>query len=233
MEFNISEEIFERFPDFVCGLIVCNNVDNKGENETVTRLLREVEADIRNHIVLEGLSQNPFFMPWRKAYSSFRTDPSKFKCSSEALVRRVLKGDNIRHINKLVDAYNYTSLKYKTPVGGEDLVSIKETVWLKTAEGGEHFVALGSTDPEFPERGEVVYVSGKEILCRKWNWRESDRTKLTENTENAILVIDALKPLVHADVKKATEDLSALVMASCNADTKTIVLYSGNSKASW
>jgi len=172
-------------------------------------------------------------MPWRKAYSSFRTDPSKFKCSSEALVRRVLKGDNIRHINKLVDAYNYTSLKYKTPVGGEDLASIKETVWLKIAEGGEHFVALGSTDPEFPERGEVVYVSGKEILCRKWNWRESDRTKLTENTENAILVIDALKPLVHADVKKATEDLSALVMASCNADTKTIVLYSGNSKASW
>jgi len=87
MEFSISEEIFERFPDFVCGLIVCNNVDNRGENETVTRLLREVEADIRNHFVLEGLSQNPFFMSWRRAYSSFRTDPSKFKCSSAQVLK--------------------------------------------------------------------------------------------------------------------------------------------------
>jgi lysyl-tRNA synthetase class 2 len=229
----IVEEIFERFPDFVCGIVACSNADNKGENQTLTKLLREAETDIRNHFVLEGLSQNPFFHSWRKAYSAFRTDPTKFKCSSEALVRRVLKGDNIRHINKLVDAYNYISLKYRTPVGGEDLAAIKETICLRFADGDEHFVALGGDDEELVEKGEVVYASGKEILCRKWNWRESERTKLTESTENAILVIDALPPLTKEDVKKSTKDLATLVSEYCNAKTVIFVLTAENNQTSW
>ena len=227
------EEVFERFPDFVCGVVVCSNVENKGEDQTLTKLMREVETDIRSHFVLESLSQNPYFLSWRKAYSAFRTDPTKFKCSSEALVRRVLKGDSIRHINKLVDAYNYISLKCRTPVGGEDLAAIKETICLRFADGDEHFVALGGVDEEHVEKGEVIYATGKEVLCRKWNWRESDRTKLTENTKNAILVIDALPPLTKEDVKKSADDLSTLVSESCNAKTAMFVLNAENNRLSW
>jgi len=233
LEFKIVEEIFDRFPDFVCGVVVCGNVDNKGENQTLAEFLREAETDIRNHFVLDNLSQNPFFLSWRKTYSSFRTDPTKFKCSSEALVRRVLKGDNIRHINKLVDAYNYISLKYRTPVGGEDLAAIKETISLRFADGDEHFVALGHLDEEQVEKGEVVYAAGKEVLCRKWNWRESDRTKVTENTENAILVIDALPPLTKEDVNQSTNDLATLLSKYCNANTTMFVLNAENNQISW
>ncbi len=233
MELRIVEEIFERFRDFVCGVLVCSNVDNKGENQTLTKLLREAETDIRNNFVLGTLSQNPFFLSWRKAYSAFRTDPTKFKCSSEALARRVLKGDNIRHINKLVDAYNYISLKYRTPVGGEDSTAIKETIRLMFAEGDEHFVALGRVDEEHVEKGEVIYASGKEVLCRKWNWRESDRTKLTGDTTNAILVIDALPPLTREDVKRSTNDLATLVSESCKAKTVVFLLNAENRQISW
>jgi DNA/RNA-binding domain of Phe-tRNA-synthetase-like protein len=93
------------------------------------------------------------------------------------------------------ESENYISLKYRTPVGGEDVAAIKEAISLRFADGDEHFVTLGCVDEEPIEKGEVVYTSGKEVLCSKWNWRESDRTKLTENTKNVILVIDALPPL--------------------------------------
>jgi len=145
-----------------------------------------------------------------------------------------LKGNQIRHINKLVDAYNYLSLKYRTPVGGEDLVSISnESIELKIADGQEHFVALGETNSEPVEEGEVVYAAGNEVLCRRWNWRESEITKLTEATKDAFLVIDALPPLTKDAVNKAVSDLAGLVSTECGAKTTIFQLDAETRHADW
>ena len=234
MEFVISSEITRRFPDFVGGVVVCQGADNSGESNNLTNLLREVESEVRRQFTLERLPNDPHFASWRRAYSAFGADPTKSKCSSEALVRRVLKGNQIRRINKLVDAYNYLSLKHKTPVGGEDLASIAtESIELKTADGQEHFVALGEANSEPVEKGEVVYAAGKEVLCRRWNWRESEVTKLTEATRDAFLVIDALPPLTKDDVKRAAEELAGLVSSECGAKTAVFQLGAENRHAKW
>ena len=136
-----------------------------------------------------------------------------------------MKGSQIRHISKLVDAYNYLSLKYLTPVGGEDLASIGDSrIELKIADGQEHFVALGEENSEPVDAGEVVYAAGNEVLCRRWNWRESEITKLTEATNDAFLVIDALPPLTRDDVSRATEGLARLVSSECGARTTILLL---------
>jgi len=234
LEFVISSEILRRFPDFVCGVVVCQGSDNSGESSRLSGLLREAESDVRRRFTLERLPDEPFFAAWRRAYASFGTDPTKSKCSSEALVRRVLKGSQIRHISKLVDAYNYLSLKYRTPVGGEDLTSMSgESIELKVADGQEHFVALGEADSEPVEAGEVVYAVGNEVLCRRWNWRESEVTKLTEVTKDAFLVIDALPPLTKDDVNRAAGDLAGLVSSECGAKTTVFRLDAETHRASW
>jgi lysyl-tRNA synthetase class 2 len=231
MEFTISSEVSGRFPDFVCGIVVCAKANNSGESDKLARLLRDAESGVRRQFTLESLASEPFFRSWRKAYQAFGTDPTKSRCSSEALARRVLKGNDVRHINKLVDAYNYVSLRYSTPVGGEDLASIGvESIALKVASGRERFVALGETEQEQVEKGEIVYVAGNEVLCRRWNWRESEITKLSEATKNAFLVIDALPPLTKDDVGRAARDLAELVSGECGAETATFVLDRDNAK---
>ncbi len=233
MKFLISKQIFERFPSFVCGVIVAKNVNNKGINEEIFQLLKEEESKIRKEFNLENLSQVPFFSSWRKAYSSFGSEPSRFKCSSEALTRRVLKGESMKHINKLVDIYNYISLKYRTPVGGEDLSKIDGDIHLKFAEGNENFVSIESSEEETIPKGEVVYVNNRETLCRRWNWRESKKTKLTENTTSAFLVIDALSPLIGDDVKKAVDEFASLLKKFCDTDSKTFILNDKNIVIEW
>ena len=234
MEFRISREIFQKFPDFVCGVVVCRDANNSGESDNLSRLLRQAESDIRTKLTLERLPHEPYFLSWRRAYLAFGTDPTRSKCSSEALVRRVLKGNSIRHISKLVDAYNYVSLKHMTPVGGEDLASIGgESIGLKTASGQEHFVALGETDSDRVEAGEVVYVAGNEVLCRRWNWRESEITKLTESTRDAFLVIDALSPLKKDEVGRAARELAELVASECGGTTRTFQLDAEAVSADW
>ena len=234
LEFVISSEISRRFPDFVCGVVVCRGADNTGESDTLTNLLREAESDVRRQFTLESLASVPHFASWRRTYAAFGTDPTKSKCSSEALVRRVLKGSQLRHITKLVDAYNYLSWKYRTPVGGEDLVSIGDKrIELKVANGQEHFVALGEANSEPVDAGEVVYAAGNEVLCRRWNWRESEITKLTEATKDAFLVIDALPPLTKDDVNRAVRDLAGLVSSECGAKTIIFQLDAETSYAKW
>ena len=227
MNFIVSNQLFEKYPEAHIGIVVARNIDNHGEDQEISQLLRQIENKIKNELSLESLAQNPFIQNWRKAYKLFGSDD---RCSSEALIRVVLKGNQIRHINKLVDVYNYISLKYKTPVGGEDVNKIKGDVDLKFADGNEKFIILGGNEAESPKEGEVIYIDEKEVICRKWNWRESDNTKLTDNTKNAFLVIDALPPLTEDIVKNAVEDFANFVNKFCGAQTITFIANSKNTQ---
>ncbi len=225
MKFIISDQIFVKYPKAVVGVVVAKNIDNHGGNQETGQLLRQEEGRIRNDFSLEDLAHNPLVQNWRKAYRLF---DSEDRCSSEALIRVILKGNQIRHINKLVDVYNYISLKYRAPVGGEDLDRIEGNIYLKFATGSEKFVILGGSGGESPKKDEVVYADDKEVICRRWNWRESDNTKLTEETRNAFLVIDALPPVTEDAVKTAVEEFAGLVSKFCNAETVTFILNSRN-----
>ena len=223
MKFVISNVLFKKYPEVTIGVVVAKNLDNRGESKDVDQLLRREESKIRKQFVLDTLPQTPSIQNWRNAYKSFGSEE---RCSSEALIRTILKGNQIRHINKLVDLYNYVSLKYVTPVGGEDLGKIDGNIYLKFADGSDRFAILGGA--ESPREGEIVYADGKEVLCRNWNWRESENTKLTEDTRNAILVIDALPPVTGEVVKAAMDNLSDLVSRFCGASTATFMLNAGN-----
>jgi len=216
MKFEIEKEIIEKFPDFIAGVIVLKDGDNTGEVGEINDLLRTAEKEqIHNLAEMETFNRHPQLAAWRAAYRKFGSDPHQYRCSAEALIRRVLKGDQLRHINKLVDLYNYVSLKYVLPVGGEDLDTMKGDLVLGFADGTEKFVRLGGAENEPPQKGEVVYKDDEAVACRRWNWREADRTKLTERTQNAIIVIEALSPVTNELVKTATKDLAALIKKYC------------------
>jgi DNA/RNA-binding domain of Phe-tRNA-synthetase-like protein len=219
MEFRIQKEIFESYPGFMVGVVVMKNGDNRGGALEIAGLLRKIEQKQTEGLSgLETFNQHPQLAAWRAAYRKFGSDPHRYRCSAEALIRRVLKGDQIRHINKLVDLYNYISLKYVLPVGGEDLNMIKGDLILGFADGAELFVRLGGTENEPPQPGEVVYKDEEGVACRRWNWREADRTKLTEETKNAIIVIEALLPATREVVEEATKDLVNLVKKYCHSE---------------
>ncbi len=83
MEFIISDKIFEKYPDFIVGVLVTKDCDNKEENEEIAQFLRAEEARIKGDFVLENLAQHPLVQNWRKAYRLFGSDD---RCSSEALI---------------------------------------------------------------------------------------------------------------------------------------------------
>ena len=62
------------------------------------------------------------------------------------------------------------------------------------------------------------------VVCRRWNWREAERTKLTESTKNAIIVMDALAPVDRVAVERATHELADLIKKYCGGELEIKII---------
>ena len=82
---------------------------------------------------------------------------------------------------------------------------------LGKAKGGESFFPLGaeSDAPALPE--EIIYYDDEGAVCRCLNWREAQRTMLTEETKDAVLVIEAINAEQARRARAAMEELQDLV----------------------
>jgi DNA/RNA-binding domain of Phe-tRNA-synthetase-like protein len=189
-KFIIEEEFWEVFPEAKIGVIVCRGIDNAiKDQDQYKNLLQSSEELALTHFKNEEFSSNEVIKVWRDAFQKFKTKKGA-RSSIEALLKRVNKGDHIMTINPLVDIYNSISLKYALPCGGEDMDTFVGDIKLTKAAGDEPFITLGSDESSPPYEGEIVYKDDQGAICRCWNWRESVRTMLTENTKNAFLCIE-------------------------------------------
>ncbi len=227
MKLKIDTKILEKFPGLKLGAVTAINIDNHGFSDEIMLLIREKEKEIRENYDTETLSQHPKIHSWREAYSSFGAKPKKYKSSVESLYRMILKGVDLRHINKIVDLFNYISIKYMIPAGGDDMAKVDGDIILKFAVGDEPFTALNSKEKGTAKEGEVVYADSKEVLCRRWNWRECDKTKMTEKTKDVILVVEALPPVTREELDEVEEDLSRLILKYCGGEIRTDILDDG------
>jgi DNA/RNA-binding domain of Phe-tRNA-synthetase-like protein len=225
MLLRVTPEIFAAFPDTVLGIVIAHGIDNTGEPAGVLADLRQEEARVREAFAGISIPDHPHIAPWREAYRRFGAKPKDYPSSIENLVRRVAKGHVLPHINTLVDLYNTISLRYLVPVGGEDLDRIEGDVRLAIAGEDEPPVCLlGEPEERAPRPGEVIYKDDVGAICRRWNWKEADRTKLTPDTRNAFLVIEGLPPVGREKVAEAAEALAGLVRTHCGGEVRTALV---------
>jgi len=227
MKFKISQEVFEKFPKLNVGVLVVKGIDNNGTSKDILELIKKREKKIRETFEKDKLSENPRIDVWRKAYSSFGAKPKNYRCSVENLYRMILDGNGLNHINKIVDIYNYISIKNMVPIGGDDLDKVDGDIMLRLANGEENFVELNSSEINHPKEGEIVYADNKEILCRRWNWRECDKSKMTEKTTNITLVIEGLGVSLE-DLEKIIGELGELVLKYVGGKIRSFVLNKEN-----
>jgi DNA/RNA-binding domain of Phe-tRNA-synthetase-like protein len=159
---------------------------------------------------------HPHLAAWRDAFRAFGA--KRHRCSADALIARA---DDLPRINPLVDRYNAVSMRWAVPVGGEDLDHVVPPVRLIFASGDEPF----DGGAEHPRAGEVVWVDQVGVTCRRWNWRQGVRTRLTDATRRAYFLFDALPALGDADLAAAMDDLGSLLRSGWpSAEIETAVV---------
>ena len=210
-KFILEQPYLDIFPESKIGILVCTGIDNHivDENKYVN-YLQEAQKEALKHIANPEFTENPVIRTWRDAFQKFKTKKGA-RCSIEAMLKRISKGNSIGTINPLVDIYNGISLKYGVPVGGEDIDKFDGDNRLTIAEGGEEFITYGSDKSEPPYEGEVVYKDNAGAICRCFNWRESVRTMLSEETTNAFMCIETVAGEKGEVLDAALEELKTLI----------------------
>ena len=206
-KFRLEDAVLDIFPKAKIGVLVCRGIDNhpKTENAYEEYLKEACQASLQ-YVTNPEFTENPVIRTWRDAFYKFKTKKGA-RCSIEAMLKRVSKGGVIGCINPLVDLYNGVSLRYGVPVGGENIDAFQGDMRLTVAEGGEDFVTYGSDKSEPPYAGEVIYRDDAGAICRCFNWRESVRTMLTEDTVNAFMCMETVSA---DDVPRMLEAQAAL-----------------------
>lgn len=149
---------------------------------------RNIFEEIRDKITLDDIKDDPIFRSYRDLYWTFGMDPTKLRVSSEAVVRRIVKGNNLWRISDIVDVVNLASAYHKLPIGLADQVKIKGDLVVRSAHKGEVFQRIGGS--EIICRGrEIVVADNEKIVCFGYATHDSNLTKVTSNTSDVLLTI--------------------------------------------
>lgn len=209
----ISPEVAALRPDYRCVLLTATGLRAGPSDEVSEALLVEAERRAAEAIGDGRVEDLPHMAAWREAFRAFGAKPQRTRNSAEALLRRV--PDGLPRINRLADAYNAVSVRLQVPLGGENLRAYSGPMHLVRATGEEDFATLasGAEVIEHPEPGEVVWRDDEGVTCRRWNWRQCHRTRLTEETTDAVFIGDVLDVEPGDAMERAEEVRAALTAA--------------------
>ncbi|MEJ2587990.1 MAG: phenylalanine--tRNA ligase beta subunit-related protein [Deltaproteobacteria bacterium] len=209
-ETRIDKRIFEKFPEFIRGIVVARKMDNHGVSEELEALLNE--AIVR-------AATDPI---------DLKSDPNKFPPAHLALLKRVQKpGASIPFINKAVAIMNDNSIRGFLPVGGDDLNEAGQILELRPAEGDERFAPLNNPDKiEQPDPQEIIYLAVEtgEVMCRRWNWRNGFKTRITEETQAMVMNIDGMGESSEERTLSVRDRVARMLEQFCGAEIETSLL---------
>jgi DNA/RNA-binding domain of Phe-tRNA-synthetase-like protein len=222
----IADEIFDMFPEFYRGIVVVRDINNQKSNKRIRRLLK---GEIDKQMTIDE-SQDPRIVAWDEAHRTFGSDPERYPPSITSLLRNMRPNQALPFINSVVALFNYISLKYVLPCGGDDFSAVEGNLVLGISDGTEPFVPLGSDIRETPVPGEVIYYDDatKNVMCRRWNWRNGDITKIEVDSKKIVLNVDCLPPVGPDIGDVARDELADLLKQHCDADVKNHCLDSTN-----
>ncbi len=222
--YRIADEIFQRFPGYVRGVVIAHDLANGPSPPALIELLREAEASVRARVKPEAVAEEPRIKSWREAYRAFGAKPAEFRSSIEAMSRRALKSDQLRSINALVDIGNLISLRYLLPAGAHAIDLLAGDIALRPATGAEQFIAFGSAETEHPLAGEIIFAEGDTVLTRRWTWRQGQHTLTLPESRAVEFNIDGLPPVTPAEVERAGMEIMELVQRFCGGHARFCML---------
>lgn len=235
MRFAVDESVFEKFPEYRRGVVVARQVTNRSLDDELEERLRAAERGLAAAVGGDDWRNHPRLAVWLEAFGRLCIPVGSKPPSVAALVKRVVKGAALPFINQLVALMNIISLEHLVPCGGDDLDTVGHELVLRPAAGAEDYRPLGRPDSlEHPTPGELILVdtSHSVVLCRSWCWRNSDVTKLTEETTAVALNVDLMSPAVSIDEGEAiTRRLADDVRRSCGGEVAWRILAADRPEA--
>jgi DNA/RNA-binding domain of Phe-tRNA-synthetase-like protein len=226
---NWTEEVAARFPELAICVGTIDNVRIVKENESIKKLRRTVYEEAKAEHNVETLKDDPLVRAYRDFYWKLGIDPTKTRPSGEALLRRVLNGNELPDISTVVDAYNLASMETVIPISGFDQDKLDTPFEVRFARNSEPFIGIGMDKPILLTDKMPVLTDKHQVLCI-YPYRDSDLTKITMQTRNVVIVGYGAPGLAESQLKEAAETTLSYIKQVSSGEIETIKVFSSRPK---
>lgn len=181
----IDKKLYETYPEIRLGCLGFRATIKPSDENFWEYLDNSILPMVRTSIENREWNEIPGVKGSRAVYKTFGRNPGRYRVSSEALLRRVRRGDELYHINSVVDVNNLISVESGLPVGSYDLNHIAGTVTLRKAEKGEGYHGIGK---DFLDMENMLVLSDDKGIFGS-SMSDSTRAMVTEETKDILVVI--------------------------------------------
>lgn len=222
MVFSHSPDIWTQCPELVAGVMFARGIHTRAHvGAQVARFSATAQAR------LNGGSESalPEIQAWRRVFAKMGLQPTKYRCASEALLRRLRKENALPRLHPLIDLCNAISAAFAIPVAVFDMSKVTGDMAVRHATGRESYLTF-SGQLEHPEPQEVIYADEEgHAHARRWTNRQSSLSAVSANTSTVMIVAEALHESAYEDVRVLLAALmQELAMAWPEAASKARLL---------
>ena len=180
-------------------------------DESTFGKLLECAESYRERYSGKSVGEVPGVQHARKFFRAIGIEPTRRRPSSEALLNRALKGKPFPAINSLVDVGNWCSLDFLLPICVYDADKLVGDVTVRKGRGGETYLALNNRE---------IHLTGRYVLADETGpfgspLTDSQRTAVSLNTRNAVLVIFAPREFASRQLREQADIFSRRVIDFC------------------
>ena len=211
---SIDKSLYSVYPEIRLGLLRFKTDVNESDELFWNYMNNEILPQVRYAIEGKEWSEIPGIKGSRAAYKAFGRNPGRYRVSSESLIRRVRRGDELYHINSVVDVNNLVSVKSGLSVGSYNLGNIHGAITLRKAQHGEGYTGIGK---DFLDMENMLVLSDDGGIFGS-SMSDSTRAMVTESAKDILVVVYcfendiALEPLLE-EAKKAFEKYASVTDA--------------------
>jgi DNA/RNA-binding domain of Phe-tRNA-synthetase-like protein len=165
----------------------------------LAKLMDEISEWKRGEFTVESLAEAPAIRTVRTMFREWGMDPSKYRPSSEALLRRVVQGKGLYRVSNAVDICNLGSIETGWPYGCYDRSRIEPPIELRHGSGGETYEGIGK---------KMWHLDGRPVLADPAGpfgspISDSTRSMITESAHDILVVIYAPEAALDSALEQA------------------------------
>jgi DNA/RNA-binding domain of Phe-tRNA-synthetase-like protein len=184
MLLTIDPELKTKCPRIALGLVTARVVTS----ESTAALLEEMkarEAEVLKLPEPRAVLESSKILATRSGYKALGKDPSRYRGSAEALLRRIISGKSFPQINAVVDIINLVSVESRVPIGLYDLARVQGDIIFRAGRTGETYKGIGKYE---------LNLEGLPVFCDEIGphgspTSDSERTMVTSATENVATIL--------------------------------------------
>jgi len=217
MQLDPDRAVVEKIGNFhVLGSRLVGVEVSKSRGELLSGLEAK-EGEVRSSVTIEELKDLPLFRKYRDFFWSTGVDPTKTRPAAEALTRRILRGRPLPRINSFVDALNLASVDTRIPFAAFDSDLVKGRLDLRFARVDEEIHPIGHDRPVLLSGKEIVISDSKKLVA-VYPHRDSDETKITDKTTNALVLSCGVPGIDLSIIRTALDKCTSMVQKFCGGN---------------